>query len=91
MGIYDTPAVIEYIRTKTGQRKLIYIGYSLGAAVFFIAMIKHPELNDQIEMMIALAPSSSVANLSNSFRLLFPFIKQIQVRNDCYANTGTVP
>jgi len=79
IGNYDIPAVIEYIRRKTGQTKLIYMGHSLGATVFFIAMIKHPELNAQIEMMIALSPSSSLTYYSNYLRILFPFVKQIQV------------
>ena len=27
MGIYDTPANIEYIKTATGNEKIFYVGY----------------------------------------------------------------
>jgi lysosomal acid lipase/cholesteryl ester hydrolase len=51
MGNYDIPASINYILSVTKQPKIVYIGHSLGSAVFFIAMIKHPELNDKIDTM----------------------------------------
>lgn len=54
MGKYDIPAVINYILAKSGRDKLIYAGHSLGGAIFFIAMITHPELNDKIEMMVSI-------------------------------------
>jgi len=52
IGIYDLPAVINYILKETGQSKLSYIGHSLGCGSFFIAMVKHPELNDKIDIMV---------------------------------------
>lgn len=51
-GNYDIPAVINYILDRTGQSKLSYVGYSLGSALFFIAMSTHPELNSKIETMV---------------------------------------
>jgi len=77
MGNYDIPAVIEYILNQTGQPKLIYVGHSLGSAMFFIAMINNPELNDKIHVMIGLAPASSMAFFKNYLRLLSPFVDQI--------------
>ena len=85
MGNYDVPAVIKYILKTTGQQKLIYIGHSLGCAMFFIAMVDHPELNDKIELMIALAPASSMAYFKNYLRLFSPFVDQIAVRIYLYA------
>lgn len=79
MGNYDIPAVIEYILKINGQQRLIYIGHSLGCGMFFIAMINHPELNDRIELMIALAPATSMAYFKNYLRLLSPFVDQIAV------------
>ena len=52
MGNFDIPAVINYILEKTNRPSLIYVGHSMGGAMFFIAMLKHPELNDKIEMMV---------------------------------------
>ena len=59
MGNYDIPAAIEYILKATGQPKLSYIGHSLGAAWFLIAVLNHPEIGNNIEMMIGLAPFAS--------------------------------
>ena len=79
MGKYDIPANINYILAINGQSKLIYMGHSLGSANFFIAMIKHPELKDKIDLMIALSPSSTFFRFSNYLRFFFPFVHQIQV------------
>lgn len=63
MGAKDIPAVINHILKQTKQEKLSYVGYSLGCTIFFIAMIEHPELNNVVESMFALAPTSSLANI----------------------------
>ena len=80
LGKYDIPANINYILATNGQSKLVYVGHSLGSASFFIAMIKHPELKDKIDMMIALSPSSTFMNFNNYLQYFFPFSKKIQVK-----------
>jgi len=72
VGDYDMPAIIEYILKTTGQPKLIYVGYSLGPAYAFIALNSHPELNNKIEMMFALAPVVS----SRYFTELLPVVSK---------------
>lgn len=85
MGDYDIPAMMEYILERTSQPKLIYISYGLGAAYFFIAMNNHPELNDKVETMFALAPVAS----SNYFTKILPLIsrniKSIEVNTLSYS------
>ncbi|EFX82413.1 hypothetical protein DAPPUDRAFT_223831 [Daphnia pulex] len=79
IGNYDLPAVINYILKTTGQSKLSYIGHSLGCGTFFIAMVKHPELNSKIDIMVALAPLSSFAHFTTAlFRFLAPLDRIIQ-------------
>ncbi|KAK4020799.1 hypothetical protein OUZ56_002745 [Daphnia magna] len=80
IGNYDIPSMMNYILTETGQSKLSYIGHSLGCGVFFIAMLKHPELNARIEIMVALAPLSSFAYITTDFfRVWAPFTDRIEV------------
>ncbi|EFX88863.1 hypothetical protein DAPPUDRAFT_311149 [Daphnia pulex] len=80
IGNSDIPSMIDYILKETGQPKLSYIGHSLGCGVFFIAMVKHPELNEKIEIMVALAPLSSFAHFTTEFlRVLTPFTNHIEV------------
>ncbi|XP_068082802.1 lipase member K isoform X2 [Anabrus simplex] len=56
MGIYDLPAITDYILRRTGQEKLSYIGYSMGATMFFVMTSQKPEYNKNINVMIALTP-----------------------------------
>ena len=79
MGAYDVPASINYILATTGHERLVYIGHSLGCAIFFIAMVVQPELNDKIDVMIALAPSVSQAHVRSPLALMTPFIDEIMV------------
>ncbi|XP_057376938.1 gastric triacylglycerol lipase-like [Daphnia carinata] len=79
IGNFDIPAMINYILSVTGLPTISYIGHSLGCGVFFIAMVKHPELNAKIDAMIALAPLSSFAHSSTLvFRILATFGKAIE-------------
>ncbi|KAK4007766.1 gastric triacylglycerol lipase [Daphnia magna] len=78
IGRYDIPACINYVLRKTGSRKLTYIGHSMGTAVFWVAMITNPELNNKIEVMMALAPAASVANVKSFVRLSAAFVDPIE-------------
>nr|QJE50404.1 lipase 3 [Diaphanosoma celebensis] len=78
IGAYDIPASLNYIMHVTGRQKLIYIGHSMGTAVFWVAMITRPELNRHIELMVALAPAASVANVKSLARLTAVFLNQIE-------------
>ena len=72
MGHYDIPAIVEYILKITNQPKLICVGYSLGPAFLFIALIDYPELNDKIEMVFGLGPVAC----SRYFNDLFPKVSK---------------
>ena len=72
MGEYDIPACIEYMMEETGQKKVSYIGHSLGCSLFFIAMIQHPYLSRHIDVMMALGPASSIAHLSGLMAWMAP-------------------
>jgi pimeloyl-ACP methyl ester carboxylesterase len=36
MGVYDVPAVLNYILTATGQPDLFYVGHSMGTTMFWV-------------------------------------------------------
>ena len=82
IGNYDIPAVISYVLAKTGRSTMSWIGHSMGSGTFFICMSLHPELNSKIDVMIALAPASSLAKSKTSIRFLAPFVNQWLV---CYS------
>lgn len=47
--------------------------------MFFVAMINHPELNDKIEVMMALAPATALAQMKSPIRYFAPFVTPLQV------------
>lgn len=51
----------------------------MGCAIFFVAMISHPELNEKIEVMMALAPAASLAHMKSPIRYFAPFVMPLQV------------
>lgn len=79
MGKYDIPAMINFVLTTTGQNSLSYIGYSMGSTMFFIGMTYHPELNNKVNVMIALAPATANGNTQNVIRYQAPYFNQIVV------------
>lgn len=56
IGVYDTPTMIDYILSVTGQKTLHYIGHSQGTTAFFVMCAEKPEYNAKIRLMHALAP-----------------------------------
>ncbi|KAK5082896.1 cholesterol esterase [Lithohypha guttulata] len=64
-AFHDIPDTINYILQATSQQSLSYIGFSQGTAQAFATLAIHPELNEKVNLFIALAPAMSPAGLSN--------------------------
>ncbi|KAJ9611535.1 cholesterol esterase [Cladophialophora chaetospira] len=64
-AFHDIPNTIDYILSTTSQPSLSYIGFSQGTAQAFATLSIHPQLNDKVNLFIALAPAMSPAGLSN--------------------------
>lgn len=56
IGIHDLPAMIDYVLLQTGFKKIGYFGHSQGTTTFWVLASMHPEYNEKITMMHALAP-----------------------------------
>lgn len=56
IGAIDLPTIIDYILTQTKHKKLYYAGHSQGSVSFYVMMSEHPEYNEKVEVMLALAP-----------------------------------
>ncbi|XP_053958059.1 lipase 1 [Anastrepha ludens] len=63
IGMYDLPAMIDYILHETGFVKLAYFGHSQGTTSFFVMTSMRPEYNEKITLMSALAPVAYMKNL----------------------------
>ncbi|XP_008546538.1 lipase 3 [Microplitis demolitor] len=77
IGLYDLPAIIDYILNETGEKKLNYIGHSQGTSILFVLLSERPEYNDKINKFIAYAPIAYVGNVQSPIiRALAPAEKR---------------
>lgn len=44
IALYDLPAIIKYIKLKTGAKKMSYIAHSQGSTIFFMLYMHNPSL-----------------------------------------------
>lgn len=73
IGVYDLPAMIDYILNKTNATFLKYVGHSQGTTAFFVMASERPDYNDKIKLMVALSPVAFMSNVrSPIIRLLSP-------------------
>ncbi|XP_054082567.1 lipase 1 [Zeugodacus cucurbitae] len=56
MGAYDLPAIMDHIGNETALQKLLLIGHSQALNAFLVLCSVHPEYNERILLMQALAP-----------------------------------
>ena len=57
MGLYDTKALINYVKDKTSQEKIPYIGSSQGSTQMLYALSKNEDwFKDRVSIFIALCP-----------------------------------
>lgn len=80
MGMYDLPAVFEFVAKKT-QRKgeIIYIGHSMGTSMFFVYSSIYKDAKDYVKKMIALAPVAYMGHVKSPIKYLAPFANNIEV------------
>ena len=68
MGEYDLPAIISFIKMKTGRSKISYIGHSQGTTQLFSALTYSNEiLSSSLDSFVALGPVTSLDNVGSSF------------------------
>ncbi|EFN79952.1 Lipase 3 [Harpegnathos saltator] len=63
LGMYDLPAMIDYVSNTTGHERIFYIGHSEGTTQFLVMASEKPEYNSKIILMIALAPAAFTGNM----------------------------
>jgi pimeloyl-ACP methyl ester carboxylesterase len=84
MGVYDLPAVVDYILNTTGEHKLYYIGHSMGTTMFYVLLSERPQYNSKIRAMFSLAPVSFTAHITSPLRdfVLTRGLDAVSVRHD---------
>ncbi|KAK4986080.1 cholesterol esterase [Elasticomyces elasticus] len=72
-AFHDIPDSIDYILSTTSQPSLSYIGFSQGTAQAFATLSIHPNLNDRVDVFIALAPAMAPPGLASG--IVASFVK----------------
>ncbi len=66
MGEYDLPAIIEFIRKRTGKEKISYIGHSQGTAQLFSALTYNTEFfTSRLNCFVAFGPITNIENVGS--------------------------
>lgn len=56
MAIIDVAKFIDVVLEKTNQKKLSFIGYSMGTTLSYMLLSEKPEYNDKMNVVISIAP-----------------------------------
>jgi lysosomal acid lipase/cholesteryl ester hydrolase len=57
MAEKDLPAMIDYIIEATGEKKVHYLGHSLGATIMYGLLASQPEYNDKLRSFVSFSPA----------------------------------
>lgn len=67
MGLYDVPSFINFIKEKTGQKKVTYVGHSEGTTQMFVGTSLIPEFYEsKVDLFVALAPVVRLDTVQNA-------------------------
>lgn len=67
IGMYDLPAMIDYVIENTGQPRIQYVGHSQGTTVFWVMCHLRREYNSKILAMHAMAGAAWMHNTLSPF------------------------
>ncbi|XP_053674147.1 lipase 1-like [Anopheles nili] len=71
IGLYDLPAMVDFVLARTDHQQLHYIGHSQGTTVFFVLNALRPEYNRKFLLAQALAPAVFLNHLQNPLLRFF--------------------
>lgn len=58
MSTIDVRSMIDYALDHSGEKKLFYIGHSMGGTISFVLLSEKPEYNEKMRFVVNLAPSA---------------------------------
>ncbi|XP_044745584.1 lipase 1-like [Coccinella septempunctata] len=91
MGVYDLPALVDYILEKTGNKNLQYVGYSQGVRIFLIMASMRPEYQQKISLASVIGPSGFLENLDSWWLKPLGLWTQPILRFCTYINIHVLP
>ncbi|XP_054838091.1 lipase member M-like isoform X2 [Eublepharis macularius] len=73
MGIYDLPAMTDFVLQKSRQEKIYYAGHAQGSTIALVAFSEKPELVSKIKMFFALGPGYTLQHTVSPILQLLRF------------------
>ncbi|XP_055851844.1 lipase 3 [Episyrphus balteatus] len=71
MGVYDMPAMVDYILAITGQKTMHFGGVSQGATIFLVMNAMFPQYNEKFDTAHLLAPVAFVNHMKGPLAGIF--------------------
>merc|ERR1712080_507910 len=75
---YDLPTMLNHVMEVTHQKKIYYIGHSMGTTTYMAMNSMDPSWADRVELAGFLAPVAYVDHMKSPIRLIAPLANQIQ-------------
>ena len=80
IGMYDLPAMIDYVLEVTGHQNLYFVGHSMGATIAVVMLSERSQYNEKFKITTLLAPVIRLKHNTSIFRHSAPLWKALQVR-----------
>lgn len=77
MAQYDLPAMVDFMRTKTGNDQIYYMGHSQGTMIMFAHAGTNPDFEQKIKKFFALAPVAKVGHIGGLLSWIAPFTYEL--------------
>ncbi len=74
MAMFDVPKVTDTILKESKNKKIFYIGHSMGTTQYYIALSEIPKMNDKILAGFMLAPIAYLGHANSGLRLAAPAV-----------------
>lgn len=88
IGIYDLPAMIDYILEKTQNQQIHYIGHSQGTTTLLVLLSEKPEYNNKLQSAHLLAPAAFMGHMKSIS--IISTCPSLSIPNPAAA-TGSIP
>lgn len=79
MASFDLPAVMEYIKLKTKQEQLYYVGHSQGTMIAFAEFSSNQQLAKSVRKFFALGPVSYLGNMESPLKYLAGLVPELKL------------
>lgn len=79
MGVFDLPAIIDYILIRTQKHQLTYISHSQSSSIVYVLLSMRPEYNRKFSSIHTMAPQVILKYYHPLIATIVPYLDEIMV------------